>query len=203
MQHKDVGTGSNHIIHNYQFADIAQRDQFVGTEADLLKVCLVLTPFSYYTLSSINPIKWEQFGGGTSGSGNSEVIEVIRSNENPTITTNPSEKGILWVNYATNEIFVCIDNTYDNNIWKGNQKTIISKNKIYQYDILNDYTCIAFFQLDDNLIDMGGAFQISTYNADYEIGKMGKCLKMNFTNCKIELYSKVKSISFWAGSSEA
>ena len=37
MQHKDVGTGSNHIIHNYQFADIAQRDQFVGTEADLLK----------------------------------------------------------------------------------------------------------------------------------------------------------------------
>ena len=59
MQHKDVGTGSNHIIHNYQFADIAERDQFVGTEEDLNKVCLVLEPYGFYAIKNINPIEWK------------------------------------------------------------------------------------------------------------------------------------------------
>jgi len=198
MQHKDVGTGSNHIIHNYQFADIEQRDQFVGTEADLLKVCLVLTPFSYYTLSSINPIKWEQFGSGTSGGGSSEVQEIIRSNENPTTTINPSENGILWVNYTTNEIFVCMDNTLNQNIWKGNNGTSISPKPVYKFDILGDNSAVSFLQLDDDLTDMGGAYTIATTNTVFEVGKIGKCLKSNSDSSKLEIVGTMKSISFWA-----
>ena len=191
MQHKDVGTGSNHIIHNYQFADIAQRDQFVGTEADLLKVCLVLTPFSYYTLSSINPIKWEQFGGETSG--NNEVIEVIRSNQNPTVTTNPSEKGILWANYATNEIFMCMDNTLNQNIWKGNNGTSISPKPVYKFDILGDNSAVSFLQLDDDLTDMGGAYTIATANTVFEVGKIEKCLKSSNDNATIDIIGAISS----------
>ena len=193
MQHKDVGTGSNHIIHNYQFADIAQRDQFVGTEADLLKVCLVLTPFSYYTLSSINPIKWEQFGGGTSGNENNEVIEVIRSNQNPTVTTNPSEKGILWANYATNEIFMCMDNTLNQNIWKGNNGTSISPKPVYKFDILGDNSAVSFLQLDDDLTDMGGAYTIATANTVFEVGKIEKCLKSSNDNATIDIIGAISS----------
>lgn len=196
MQHKDVGTGSNHIIHNYQFADIAQRDQFIGTEEDLLKVCLVLTPFSYYTLSSINPIKWEQFGGGTSE--NNEAIEVIRSNQNPTVTTNPSEKGILWANYSTNEIFMCMDNTLNQNIWKGNNGTSISPKPVYKFDILGDNSAVSFLQLDDDLTDMGGAYTIATANTVFEVGKMGKCLKSSNDNAKLDISGAIRAISFWA-----
>lgn len=115
---------------------------------------------------------------------------IIKSDTNPETNTNPSEKGTIWINYQTNELFICTDNTTDSNIWIGNKKTIISTKKIYTYDIFNDLTSIAFFQLDDDIIDMGGKFDISIYNTEFEIGKIEKCLKLNSTNSKIELFKK-------------
>lgn len=37
----------------------------------------------------------------------------------PAIDTNPSSNGAIWKNNTTGEIFVCIDNTTDENIWVG------------------------------------------------------------------------------------
>jgi hypothetical protein len=157
----------------------------------------VSNPYSFYAMQSIEPILWKEIGG-TNENYNQQITEIIKSNVNPTINENPSQEGTLWANYTTNEIFMCTDNTTNKNIWQGNKKTIISEKKIYTYDIFYDLTSIAFFQLDDNLNDMGGAFHVDEYNTTFENGKIGKCLKMNFTNSKFELYGKLKNISFWA-----
>jgi hypothetical protein len=38
---------------------------------------------------------------------------------NPTVTTNPLKVNMSWLNTLTGEIFVCTDNTVDNNVWTG------------------------------------------------------------------------------------
>ena len=50
---------------------------------------------------------------------------------NPTKTTNPvtyskNTGSAIWLNSVTNEIFTCIDNTPDNNKWKGSNGTTIN-----------------------------------------------------------------------------
>jgi hypothetical protein len=54
----------------------------------------------------------------------------------PLVTTNPPSVGDSWVNTVTGEIFICIDKTTDNNIWKGTQGNtiVIIDWKIYGID---------------------------------------------------------------------
>lgn len=129
LQHKDIAEGEQHVIHNLKFGTIGERDSYVPIEEDLYKVCLVLNPFGFFALSGINPTKWESMGAsessGSSGSGENQAQENIRSDRNPTTNINPTEKGILFINYTSSEIFVCNDNTTDKNIWIGNKGTKI------------------------------------------------------------------------------
>lgn len=46
----------------------------------------------------------------------------------PAPTTNPASVGAVWKNTTTGEIFVCIDNTTDKNIWIGTSETEIGVN---------------------------------------------------------------------------
>jgi hypothetical protein len=50
---------------------------------------------------------------------------------NPLITTNPPQVGDSWVNNVTGEIFVCIDATTDDNIWKGTFGSLITGWTVY------------------------------------------------------------------------
>jgi len=50
---------------------------------------------------------------------------IYRDDNNPTIDVNPPQKGVLWVNTTTGEIFVCLDNTPNKNVWKGCYGTLI------------------------------------------------------------------------------
>jgi len=50
---------------------------------------------------------------------------------NPLVTTNPPQVGDSWVNTATGEIFICIDATTDDNVWKGTQGNTIRGWVIY------------------------------------------------------------------------
>jgi hypothetical protein len=59
MQHKDVGLGDIHQIHNYEFDTIVERDAFIPDLENLKLICLVNSPFSYYALKSIEPIEWK------------------------------------------------------------------------------------------------------------------------------------------------
>lgn len=45
---------------------------------------------------------------------------------NPTITINPVRVPVSWLNTVTGEIFVCIDNTTDDNVWVGTAGTTIT-----------------------------------------------------------------------------
>jgi hypothetical protein len=38
--------------------------------------------------------------------------------EDPTSSTNPGTKEVLWVNTTTGNMFTCIDSTVDANVWK-------------------------------------------------------------------------------------
>lgn len=41
------------------------------------------------------------------------------STNNPATNTNPSKTNAIWVNSSTGIVFVCIDNTTNNNVWYG------------------------------------------------------------------------------------
>ena len=49
----------------------------------------------------------------------------IVSQNNPAYNTNPPYAPFIWTNYVTGEMFVCIDNTKDNNVWQGQAGTTI------------------------------------------------------------------------------
>jgi hypothetical protein len=53
------------------------------------------------------------------------------ASSNPLVTTNPPQVGDSWVNTTTGEIFVCIDATSDDNVWKGTQGSTIRGFVIY------------------------------------------------------------------------
>lgn len=71
MQHKDIQSGNQHIIHNWKVADIAARDALVVANEDIDKVCLVMADDYYYRLKSVSPSVWVQVSG--SGGGGSSV----------------------------------------------------------------------------------------------------------------------------------
>lgn len=130
MEHRDIQKGQIHVIHNFEFADIAERDAYIPSIEDLKKVCLVNSPFSYYALRAINPAIWEAFGAGTT---NNQMLqsEITKSNTNPSTNTNPTELGTLWVNYTAREIFICTDITTDKNKWDGSKGTLIELDSIW------------------------------------------------------------------------
>lgn len=43
----------------------------------------------------------------------------------PTITVNPKRPIVSWLNTVTGELFICVDNTTDSNIWKGQMGTSV------------------------------------------------------------------------------
>ena len=46
--------------------------------------------------------------------------------EDPSIDINPSVPYATWLNATTGEVFVCISNTVDENMWKGQAGSIVS-----------------------------------------------------------------------------
>jgi hypothetical protein len=53
------------------------------------------------------------------------MSKIIVSENNPAYDTNPPYVPYLWTNSVTGELFVCIDNKKDTNIWQGQAGTII------------------------------------------------------------------------------
>lgn len=132
MQHKDVKKGNVHIIHNFEFANVNEMNGYVASVEDLNKVALVNAPYGFYALKSIEPIEWKILGGVEVNVGDLDVYskeeveqliaekeEVYKSDVNPTTTINPKNKGSLWVNFNECDIYICMDNLKDKNIWKS------------------------------------------------------------------------------------
>ena len=67
MQHKDIQSGNQHILHNWKVASTADRDALIVVAEDVDKVCLVTADDFYYRLKSVNPSIWVQVSGASSG----------------------------------------------------------------------------------------------------------------------------------------
>ena len=63
-QHRDITTGSQHIIHNWEVATDTERDALTLVSTDLYKVCFVVADSRYYTLIDVANKEWASLGGG-------------------------------------------------------------------------------------------------------------------------------------------
>jgi hypothetical protein len=122
--------------------------------------------------------------------------------ENPTTNVNPPDKGVLWLNLKTGEIFVCIDNTENKNIWIGSKDNIIIPSTVNTFDIFKDNSAVALYRLDGNPYDDGGLYNARWYGSElYDIGKFNLSAKLTgnsylYSNACNGLDETV-SISMW------
>lgn len=65
MQHKEIKETNVHIIHNMKFSTTTERDSYMPTQEDLYKICLVMNPYHFFSLKSLEPIEWELIGNQT------------------------------------------------------------------------------------------------------------------------------------------
>jgi len=56
---------------------------------------------------------------------------------NPTVDVNPSAVNCTWLNIATGEEFICVDNTVDGNIWRGQTGSTITPLSTTSLNIIN------------------------------------------------------------------
>jgi hypothetical protein len=69
------------------------------------------------------------------------------STSNPTTTTNPLISNASWLNTATGEVYVCIDNTENANVWVGNLTDFISIACSNETDDLEVATAVVTFRM--------------------------------------------------------
>ena len=90
------------------------------------------------TVEEINFLNGEYNGLSIPPYYNMINTKIINSSENPKTNTNISSEdlklGILWINNVTGEVFTCIDNTLDKNIWIGQLGTKISLKDVTSKD---------------------------------------------------------------------
>lgn len=195
MQHKEIKETNVHIIHNMKFSTTTERDSYMPTQEDLYKICLVMNPYHFFSLKSVEPIEWEPLGQNET---TTKSAFDYKLNENPTININPSQQGSSCVNIVSGEIFICTDITQNKNIWIGTKATIIMPKPIFKFDIFDDLSAKSFLKLDGDMSDIGGIYNITTANLIFENGKSEKCVKSINDNAKIDINGKMKSISFFA-----
>ena len=124
------------------------------------------------------------------------------SDNDPTVSEN-LPKGTVWINDTTGQIYVCVDDTQDNNVWEGYKPTIkIAPTTVDIVDIFSDGSGIALYQLDGNTNDTGGQFNGEEHSITYEDGKFGQCANFSSDrNGYIDLSSHnledLKAISLW------
>jgi len=129
------------------------------------------------------------------------------SEENPTTSINPEEVNVIWYNKKTGEIFICINNTPNKNVWKGTKGTIVAPSTLTTFDIFKDNSAIALWTLDGHVNDLGGNYNgvwDSSYGACYDVGKFGQCAccndwrnrQISFNIPELEKYDII-TISAW------
>jgi hypothetical protein len=108
-----------------------------------------------------------------------DITSVIRTVD-PTIYEN-LQKDILWVNKTSGEIFTCIDNSTDANIWRGTAsgKIIRPVPPADKFDFFGDNSSVAFYQLNGNALDVGGKYPGKVTGIKWTEGLEGQCALEN------------------------
>lgn len=82
---------------------------------------------------------------------------VIVDTNDPATNSNYSV-WTLWVNTTTWELFVCIDDTTNNNVWQWQLWTTIKPVNPNWPDFFGDGSWVALYKLDGNINDAGGNY---------------------------------------------
>ena len=84
------------------------------------------------------------------------------ANADPTITTNPADEGHIWINTTSGAMYICRDNTSNNNVWQSlthESEDIVPATRFSgAYDFFGDGSAKALWQFDGNAVDTGGNY---------------------------------------------
>jgi len=124
------------------------------------------------------------------------------TNTNPTVSTNPTDLDIQIINTKTGEIFVCVNNTPDQNVWVGSNGTVIKSSTLGKFDFFNDGSTILSCRFDGNVYDDGGEYNGSPAAKEiYSVGKFGQAISSaNSQQIKFNKPNQTSSnvtVSFW------
>ena len=80
----------------------------------------------------------------------------------PTITTNPADEGHIWINTTSGSMYICRDNTSNNNVWQSltheSEDIVPAARFSGAYDFFGDGSAKALWQFDGNAVDTGGNY---------------------------------------------
>jgi len=131
---------------------------------------------------------------------------IKHSTNDPSITENLPQ-GTIWVNDTTGKLFICSDNTPDNNVWTScNFNIAIAPTTTTDIvDIFEDGSGVALYQFDGNTNDTGGQYDGIATNITYDTGKYGQGVVCQGDDSSVDTKYKLStdqnySISLWVKS---
>ena len=134
----------------------------------------------------------------------SKGINFVESTD-PTTDVNPEIEHAIWFNYESGEFFICIDNTPNKNIWRGDKGSLIQPETVYVVDIFEDGSCVALWPMNGSLADLSGLYNGSWWRnkvARFIPGKFDKAVSP-YRNAQAILptpFNKdttIATVSFW------
>ena len=105
----------------------------------------------------------------------------------PTISENLPQ-GTIWVNDETGKLFICSDNTKDNNVWTSCKFDIaIAPTTTNIVDFFGDGSGVALYQFNGNGNDTGGVCNSEDINVTYDVGKFDQAGQFNGSNSYVKI----------------
>jgi len=178
----DIKDIINNITLNDNIIQIDYDDTFTTSEKIYDKI------MSNIEKSVENPIIHEIIDKNLKTQDN-QKLKIIYRVEDPTIDSN-IDTDILWVNKVTGEIFTCVDNTINQNIWQGQLGTLIQPNTVP--NIYSD--CILHLPMDDivgdRLEEKSNNYNVRARNCNIGVGQVNSSVKFKWN-------SNVKVLNSW------
>jgi hypothetical protein len=105
-------------------------------------------------------------------------INQIAKPFDPSVTENIGQSSI-WLNTLTGELFTCVNNALNNNIWKSSlDNRVISNIQVAnKFDFFQDGSTLAFLNLDGDFTDVGGLYNGVNNGTVFVPGLEGQCIQ--------------------------
>ena len=117
---------------------------------------------------------------------------------NPPHLINPPQQGMNALNVLTGELFFCVDNTKDKNVWKGQLGTISGYVPLYErVDIFGDESTVAFYPLLIDGLDKTGEYQSVINGTEPTYDDSAIFNNIGSISTGIKMADVDKSVSLW------
>jgi len=112
------------------------------------------------------------------------------SDSDPTISVNPDKVNVIWYNRKSGEIFICIDNTPNKNIWRGTSGKIIAPSTLSKFDFFEDGSTLLVCNFDGNVKDLGGKYngQVQGRGPLFDLGRFNQALKSRYNHYNVRFH---------------